>query len=51
MIQSAVERQIEMIGEVMNDILKINAELAITDTKKFANTQNRTTNFNSSYLL
>lgn len=41
MLQSAVERQIEIIGEAMNSILKINAELAITDARKIVNTRNR----------
>lgn len=41
MLQSAVERQIEIIGEAMNNALRIDAELKITDARKIVNTRNR----------
>lgn len=41
MLQSAVERQIEIIGEAMNNALRIDSELEITNARKIVNTRNR----------
>ena len=37
----AVERNIEIIGEAMSRILKIEPEIAISDTRKIVDTRNR----------
>lgn len=39
--KQAVERNIEIIGEAMNRILKINPEIAISDSRKVVDTRNR----------
>lgn len=41
LLQAAVERHIEIIGEAMNNILKINATIEISDARKIVNTRNR----------
>jgi uncharacterized protein with HEPN domain len=37
----AVERNIEIIGEAMTRILKVNPTIAISDTRKIVDTRNR----------
>ena len=37
----AIERSIEIIGEAMNRILKINPEIGISDSRKIVDTRNR----------
>ncbi|MBW1656078.1 HepT-like ribonuclease domain-containing protein [Flavobacterium quisquiliarum] len=37
----AVERNIEIIGEAMNRILKVNDEIQITDSRKIVDVRNR----------
>jgi uncharacterized protein with HEPN domain len=39
--RKAVERNIEIIGEAMDRILKINPEIKITDSRKIVDTRNR----------
>ncbi|HNW98920.1 MAG TPA: DUF86 domain-containing protein [Bacteroidales bacterium] len=39
--RKAVERNIEIIGEAMDRILKINPEIEITDSRKIVDTRNR----------
>lgn len=39
--RKAVERNIEIIGEAMDRILKINPDLQITDSRKIVDTRNR----------
>jgi uncharacterized protein with HEPN domain len=39
--RKAVERNIEIIGEAMDRILKINPEVKITDSRKIVDTRNR----------
>lgn len=41
MLQSAVERHMEIIGEAMNKALKLDESLPITDARKIVNTRNR----------
>ena len=41
MLQQAVERNIEIIGEAMSNILKHDPEFQITDSRKIVNTRNR----------
>ena len=41
MLQSAVERQIEIIGEAMNLALQLDETLSITDARKIVNTRNK----------
>lgn len=39
--RKAVERNIEIIGEALNRILKVHPEIAISDSRKIADTRNR----------
>lgn len=39
--RKAVERNIEIIGEALNRILKVHPEIAITDSRKIVDTRNR----------
>jgi uncharacterized protein with HEPN domain len=39
--RKAVERNIEIIGEALNRILKIQPKIAISDSRKIADTRNR----------
>ena len=39
--KKAVERGIEIIGEAMNRLLKINPEISITNARKIVDTRNR----------
>lgn len=41
LVQNAVERNIEIIGEATNAILKINAEISISSARKIVNTRNQ----------
>ena len=41
MLQQAVERNIEIIGEAMNNLLKNNPDFPITNARKIVNTRNR----------
>jgi len=41
MVQSAVERHIEIIGEATKHLLEINPEIAITNARKIINTRNK----------
>ncbi|MCQ2283889.1 MAG: DUF86 domain-containing protein [Bacteroidales bacterium] len=41
LVQNAVERNIEIIGEATNAILKINAEIPISSARKIVNTRNQ----------
>ena len=40
LIQNAVERNVEIIGEAVNSLLKISPEMAITSARKIVNTRN-----------
>jgi uncharacterized protein with HEPN domain len=40
-LKSAVERKIEIIGEALNRIVKINPEIPITNKEKIIGTRNR----------
>ena len=40
LVQNAVERNVEIIGEAVNSILKISPEIAITSARKIVNTRN-----------
>lgn len=40
MVQNAVERNVEIIGEAVNSLLKISPEIAITSARKIVNTRN-----------
>ena len=39
--QKAIERNIEIIGEALNRILKISPDIAISDSRKIVDTRNR----------
>ena len=39
--QMAIERNIEIIGEALNRILKVNPDIAISDSRKIVDTRNR----------
>ncbi|MDF1560846.1 MAG: DUF86 domain-containing protein [Bacteroidales bacterium] len=41
MIKRAVERELEIIGEVMNKLLSINSEIKITSSKRIIGMRNR----------
>lgn len=41
LVRRAVEREIEIIGEAMNRILKINANIEISNAKKIVGTRNK----------
>ncbi len=41
MLQQAIERNLEIIGEAMNNILKIDNEIDITDARKMVDTRNK----------
>lgn len=41
MLQQAIERNLEIIGEAMNNILKIFPEINITNARKMVDTRNR----------
>lgn len=41
MLKSSVERNLEIIGEAINNVLKINAEIQITNARKFVNVRNK----------
>lgn len=40
MLQKAVERQIEIIGEAVNRLLKLNPNLTITNSRRIVDTRN-----------
>lgn len=40
LVQNAVERNVEIIGEAVNSMLKISPEIAITSARKIVNTRN-----------
>ena len=40
LVQNAVERNVEIIGEAVNSLLKISPEIAITSARKIVNTRN-----------
>lgn len=40
LVQNAVERNVEIIGEAMNSLLKISPEINITSARKIVNTRN-----------
>lgn len=39
--QKAIERNIEIIGEALNRILKVSPDIAISDSRKIVDTRNR----------
>ncbi len=39
--QAAVERRIEIIGEAMDRVLKVDPQISITDSRKIVDTRNR----------
>ncbi len=41
MLQQAVERNLEIIGEAMSNILKIDSEIHITDARKMVDARNK----------
>ncbi|RYU92301.1 DUF86 domain-containing protein [Mucilaginibacter terrigena] len=41
MLQQAVERNIEIIGEAVNNLLKINPEIAITSARRMVDARNK----------
>jgi uncharacterized protein with HEPN domain len=41
MLQQAVERNLEIIGEAMSNILKLDSEINITDARKMVDTRNK----------
>lgn len=41
MLQDATERNLEIIGEAMNKILVIQANIKISDSRKIVNTRNK----------
>jgi uncharacterized protein with HEPN domain len=41
MLQQAVERNLEIIGEAVNSLLKINPEIKITDARRMVDTRNK----------
>jgi uncharacterized protein with HEPN domain len=41
MLQQAVERNFEIIGEAVNNILKLNTEIHITDARRMVDTRNK----------
>lgn len=41
MLQHAIERNLEVIGEAMNNILKIYPEIKITDARRIVDTRNK----------
>ncbi len=41
MLQHAIERNLEIIGEAMNNLLKIFPEIKITDARRMVNTRNK----------
>lgn len=41
MLQQAVERNIEIIGEAVNSLLKINPEIAITSARRMVDARNK----------
>ena len=40
LVQNAVERNVEIIGEAVNSLLKISPEIAITSARKIVNSRN-----------
>jgi uncharacterized protein with HEPN domain len=41
MLQQAVERNLEIIGEAVNNLLKIYPEIKITDARRMVDTRNK----------
>jgi uncharacterized protein with HEPN domain len=41
MLQQAVERNLEIIGEAVNSLLKIDPKIKITDARRMVDTRNR----------
>ncbi|GGI22733.1 HepT-like ribonuclease domain-containing protein [Pedobacter mendelii] len=41
MMQQAVERNLEIIGEAVNQLLKLNTDLSITDARRIVDTRNK----------
>jgi uncharacterized protein with HEPN domain len=41
MLQQAVERNLEIIGEAVNSLLKIYPEIKITDARRMVDTRNK----------
>jgi uncharacterized protein with HEPN domain len=41
MLQQAVERNFEIIGEAVNSLLKLNPEIKITDARRMVDTRNK----------
>lgn len=41
MLQDAVERNLEIIGEAINQLLKINPEIPITNARRIVDTRNK----------
>jgi uncharacterized protein with HEPN domain len=41
MLQQAVERNIEIIGEAVNNLLKIDSDLPLSNARKIVNTRNK----------
>lgn len=41
MLQQAIERNIEIIGEAVNSLLKINPEIAITSARRMVDARNK----------
>jgi len=41
MLQDAVERNIEIIGEAMNQLLKINSEIPVTNGRRIVDARNK----------
>lgn len=41
MLRAAVERKLEIIGEAMNEALKLNKGLPITNARKIVDTRNK----------
>ena len=40
MFRRAIERNLEIIGEAMNQVLKINSDISITSVRKIVDTRN-----------
>jgi uncharacterized protein with HEPN domain len=41
MLKNAVERNLEIIGEVINNLLKINPDIPITNSRRIVDTRNK----------
>jgi uncharacterized protein with HEPN domain len=41
MLQQAIERNLEIIGEAMSNLLKIDPEIKITDARRMVDTRNK----------